>query len=129
MDANHATFAPCILQQLGFGTTVVHAVLRRALCAGRDRNLLSQVLHKSRKCRELSTASCMWAAACWLLLLVWQWAANKRQQSLTRDELREAYGKLLASRNQGSALQAQLAALRTQVSQLKDDKVIRILQK
>ncbi len=66
----------------------------------------------------------MWAAAFWLLLLVWQWAANKRQQSLTRIELREACEKVLASRKQGSALEAQLAALQTQVLQLKDDKVI-----
>ena len=67
----------------------------------------------------------MWAAAFWLLLILWQWAANKRQQSLTRDELREASQKLLASRKQGSALKAHLAELRAQVSQLETDKVQR----
>ena len=65
----------------------------------------------------------MYFAAFWLLLVAWQWIANKRQQSDTSRELRDAFDNLYASRKRESAFEAHLAALNARVSELQAGKV------
>jgi len=65
----------------------------------------------------------MYFAAVWLLVVAWQWIANKRQHSDTIRELRDAVDNLYSSRKREAALKAQLAALDARVSELQAGKV------
>ena len=65
----------------------------------------------------------MYLAAFWLLIVAWQWVANKRQHSDTIRELRDTVDNLYSSRKREAALKEQLAAFNARVSELQAGKV------
>ena len=65
----------------------------------------------------------MYFAAFWLLVVAWQWIANKRHLADTQRELRGAASDLYSSRKRELALEAQLAALNARIAEQQAGKV------